>query len=529
MDTSQFLAHHGLAENPFNAEEARFDPLFERMMDQSTAHQDFDKILGNIERPSTAVVFGEKGSGKTAIRLMIGQRVKDHNDAHPNKRTLLVPYDDLNPFLDRIVQKKQGGMGFRKASRTDTNKLLKKVRLADHQDAILSLAVTRLVDRISTDAPETDEMTPLPLDVDRKLRSMPRHLRVDFALLAALYDQPKSGSAVSRWGELRHKLRLRWVPPLPYMRYATFTLLILCVLAMTWIKLFTNADEGASTAGWLSPMAWITGIGTVACAAAWGWSRWVMYRLVSGIKREVIAVDRNQRDLFNMLLEFKGKDLVGQPWPIPGVVGEYDNRFQLTHKLQSILTNLGYTGIMVLVDRVDEPSLITGKPESMKSVIWPMFDNKFLQQENIGIKLLLPAELRHELARESADFYQEARMDKQNMIDRLTWSGSTLYDMCSNRMRACRKTDDDQGRAASEIKLKDLFASDVTRESIVEALDQMHQPRDAFKMLYAALQDHCRELSQDDPNYQISRATLDIIRRQQAQRVQDLQRGMAPA
>jgi hypothetical protein len=44
-----------------------------------SAHSDFDKILGDLSRPSTSIVFGEKGSGKTAIRLQIADRVARHN------------------------------------------------------------------------------------------------------------------------------------------------------------------------------------------------------------------------------------------------------------------------------------------------------------------------------------------------------------------------------------------------------------------------------------------------------------------
>jgi hypothetical protein len=43
------------------------------------------------------------------------------------------------------------------------------------------------------------------------------------------------------------------------------------------------------------------------------------------------------------------------------------------------------------------------------------------------------------------------------------------------------------------------------------------------------IQEHCRLVSQDEAEYLIPRLTLEGVRRQQSQRVQDLQRGMAPA
>lgn len=524
MEISQFLKHHQLTENPFNAEEARFDPVFERLDGTTTSHQDFAKILGNIERPSTAVVFGEKGSGKTAIRLMIGKLVTQHNETHPEKRTLLVAYDDLNPVLDRIVQKHQSGMSFAKASRASTEKLLSKFRLQDHQDAILSVAVTRIVDGI-TGLSSGEEKMQLPTDLDKRIKAMPRHLRVDMALLAAIYDQPRSGTVVSRWGALRRKLRLAFLPQVPYFRFFNTALSVIAVLLWLALKVLSWGEGGPPK--WLEPAAWITGIGAVAGWIVWLWSRYILMSLCGKISREVLAVQRNPQDLAAMLLDLKGTDLSGQPWPIPGVQGEFDSRFQLTHKLLTVLEPLGYHGLMVLGDRFDEPALITGKPECMKAIVWPLFNHKFLQQDRVGIKLLLPIELRHLLLRESNDFFQEARLDKQNLIDRLSWSGTTLYDMCTNRLRACRRPDAD--KATDAMTLRDLFAVDVTRQQLVDALEQMHQPRDAFKFLYAVIQEHCRLVSQDEADYAISRATLDGVRRQQSQRVQDLQRGMSPA
>src|SRR5690606_17161527 len=123
----------------------------------------------------------------------------------------------------------------------------------------------------------------------------------------------------------------------------------------------------------------------------------------------------------------------------------------------------------------------------------------------------------------------EARMDKQNMIDRLTWSGTTLYDLCTARLRACRSAPADDGEASPPIALTDLFESDVSREMLIDALDQMHQPRDAFKFLYQVIQEHCLLVPEDQADYKIARLTLETVRKQQSQRVQELYRGLTPA
>jgi hypothetical protein len=91
MNVSHFFDHWGIAENPFRGEEARHDTVFARMsfvggaggsgggsigcVALGSVHSDFEKILGEMTRPSTSVVFGEKGSGKTAIRMQIEDRI----------------------------------------------------------------------------------------------------------------------------------------------------------------------------------------------------------------------------------------------------------------------------------------------------------------------------------------------------------------------------------------------------------------------------------------------------------------------
>ena len=71
MKVQQFFEHHGLNQNPYSQEDAQTDPLFQKLGADGTFHPSWDKIYGDPATPSTAVVFGEKGSGKTALRLQI--------------------------------------------------------------------------------------------------------------------------------------------------------------------------------------------------------------------------------------------------------------------------------------------------------------------------------------------------------------------------------------------------------------------------------------------------------------------------
>ena len=516
MNVDSFLKHHGLEANPFDAEEARHDPVFDRLAESSTRHPDFEKIVGRVEKPATSVVFGEKGSGKTAIRLLIGRRVAEHIAGQTERNALLVAYDEFNPYLDRLLRR-QRGLDASPPTDEQIQRTLESLRLTDHQDAILSVAVTKVVDALLDTPRDAGESMVLPGDVKKRLRQLPRQVRADAAVLAALYDQPRGGSATQRFARLRQKLGLhRWFS-------AAAIGLLGTVLAVVGVGLMLARWMVDPQPWWLLPAIGITLAAAVVLWGLWGWRHVKLWLLCRRINKATRVLDRSAADLRRMLIELKADDLNGQPWPTPG---DQDTRYQLTNRLLGVLQPLGYTGLLVLVDRVDEPSIVSGRPERMKPIVWPMLDNKFLQQSQVGLKLLLPIELRHLLHRESPTFFQEARLDKQNLVDRLEWSGTTLYDLCTARLRACAKATSESEPAKT---LRDLFDDTVTRDLLIDALDQMHQPRDAFKFIYAVIQEHCRNTTEDEAVYHIPRLTLEGVRKTQSQRVQDLYRGLAPA
>jgi len=509
MNADTFFKHHGLDANPFAAEEARLDPVFQRLPGGATDHPDFAKIMGRIDQPATAVVFGEKGSGKTAIRLMLGRKINEYNRNPENKPVLVVAYDDLNPVLDKLLA----------ARKQKAEAMLAKFRLEDHQDAILSRAVTKLVSALLGEKDHTPEPVPHIETTGRAIKQLPMQTRVDLAVLAALYDEPSSGAALPRFTRLRKLLRLG--PRLPQWWVLTKAIVV-TVAALVFYAIFALVS---------SPPTWaLPGmIAAVACALAiWGFYGYrllCLWRVSRRAAREMPAIKRSSDELRQMLEMLRPSHLAGQPMPTPARGGERmsDTRYQLTRRFISAINELGFIGMIVFVDRLDEPTLVHGVAEKMKAIAWPMFDNKFLKQDGVGVKLLLPLELRYELNRESAAFFQEARLDKQNLIDRLIWSGTTLYDLCNKRLAACYN-------GVGEVPtLRSLFAEDVTREMLIDALDQMHQPRDAFKFLYATIQDHCRMVAEDRPVFHIAKITLDTVRREQANRVQDLYRGRGPA
>jgi hypothetical protein len=71
MRLQQLLEHHGIAVNPFAEEDAQSDPVFKERCRDATYHPAWDKVYGDPADPATSIVFGEKGSGKTAMRMQM--------------------------------------------------------------------------------------------------------------------------------------------------------------------------------------------------------------------------------------------------------------------------------------------------------------------------------------------------------------------------------------------------------------------------------------------------------------------------
>src|SRR5262245_1586961 len=144
MKVHQLLDHHGITENPFAQEDALSDRVFLEHCLAATHHSGWDKIFGDPEAPATSVVFGDQGSGKTALRLQMREELRKYNREHPDARVFIIEYDDFNPFLDCFRERLNG-------RRRKPEKALQNWRLWDHIDAILTLATTRLANAIRND------------------------------------------------------------------------------------------------------------------------------------------------------------------------------------------------------------------------------------------------------------------------------------------------------------------------------------------------------------------------------------------
>lgn len=491
MKVQQFLEHHGIVRNPFAEEDAQTDPVFKEFCIESTFHPSWDKVYGDPFEPSTAIIFGEKGAGKTALRLQLARHLARHNQQHPSARLMVVHYDDFNPFLDRFRERLP-----RRQRRAE--RVLAQFRLWDHMDAILCLAVTGLVDRVL----QVRQPSPaVDWQIDPQAAAgWDRHQARDLLLLAACYDQSTAQTFAGRWAHLRRTLG-----------YCTLAAWWPLALGLAWTVLglgltgWVIAQGGQS---WLPPWwAWLLLLG-----AGWlpwlvkAWQRyWQARRILARMRvglREVGA-------LWRVLMQFSSAELSGQPLPSKDST---DDRYELLMKLQGLLHAVGHRGMIVLVDRVDEPHLVNGSPELMKLLVWPLLDNKFLKHAGLGLKLMLPIELTRFIEREERDFYQKARLDKQNMVPSLEWTGEALYDLATARLRAC-------ARPGAQPSLEALFDPALGRERLLAAFRQLRLPRRLFKFLYTLIAAHCNAHTETEPVWTIGsgrfEATLAVTLKEQ--------------
>ena len=477
MKVQQFLEHHGLSQNPFSQEDAQTDPLFQKLCAHGTFHPAWDKIYGDPSHPATAVVFGEKGSGKTALRLQIVDHAAKYNAEHPDKRVFVIDYDDFNPFLDSFNEK----VGWAGAK---PEKTIAKWRLWDHIDCILSIATTHIVDDLLKPKGQADNGSFFV--AAESIPKLSRSQKRDLLLLATFYDRSTDAAQQHRWASLRRRLGMS-----NWRSYCDFTIGLIVTLSLFGIL----AQQGSlNQFGRLWP--WLA-IG--ASWAPWLWQQFKMASLAWKSSRQIRVLDRPVNQLRSILSNFDPKDLIGQPIPARE---RSDDRYELLTKLQNCLESLGFESILVIVDRVDEPHLINGSPERMKALIWSMFDNKLLKHAGIGFKLLLPIEVGFYLTREDKEFYERSRLDKQNLIRTLEWTGESLFDLANDRARACSATSD------SSVTIKRWFDDTITEPELVSTLSRLRVPRHLFKFLHRLLVEHCHRYTDESPRWTINRETL---------------------
>ncbi|MDR1485936.1 MAG: hypothetical protein LBT09_14085 [Planctomycetaceae bacterium] len=481
MTIRDLLEYHGVLSNPFSDEDAQNDTIFKASCINTSFHPAWDKIYGNPAEPSTSIVFGERGSGKTALRFQIIQKILDYNTDHPSAGVLVIDYSDLNPFIDRFRQRFSNGRKIQK--------ILARWELRDHLDAILSLGVTQLIDRILDSGrqshPAAIDTKPLPVQNLNKFQSR------DLLLLASCYDTSRNETPLNRWIRLSKTLHYSTL----FSRVGDvwefwFGLICSVLLSCLWFKF--SGGFGFILNQWFyfsAALFWLPFVRKIVSCFFKAWS----------IKRSLRVLPHLKSDLLKILVRLKKADFNGMPFPVDRGT---DHRYQMLDKLLDISGTLGLRGLIVIVDRIDEPHLVNGSPELMRLLVWSILDNKLLKHEQVGLKLLLPDQLLTYMERESNEFLQRARIDKQNLVRSLEWSGESLFDLLNSRIAACAA----DGKLP---KITDFFSPNLDHNRLVNSFAKLRVPRHLFKFLYKLFAQHVQSYSESEPVWQISETTFE--------------------
>ncbi len=491
MKITDFFEHHGILGNPFAEEDAQTDLVFKSFCIRTTFHPAWDKLFGSPAEPATSVVFGEKGSGKTALRLQMVRALAEYNGNHPDKAAFVIEYDDFNPFLDAFKS--------RFSARKAPEKVLDHLKVWDHLDAILSLGTTQLIDRIlypsQVSYPAAVDVKPLPVD------KLTEHQKRDLLTLLLAYDRSRSEEPVARFNRLSHKLQYRtWKMYFAACFEPFVGILGTVLLVLLGIVMYRN---GWGIPGPLKTWCWLV----IFLAGAWvpyGW-KWICRTWkASRLAGSVWTLKRKRETDRKLLMRFPKDEYLSLPLPDRR---ESDSRYELLARFQKILDILGFGGIIVLIDRVDEPYLVNGATSLMKSLVWPMLDNKLLQHQGIGFKMLLLDSLLRLVDKESKEFHERSRIDKQNLVRNLDWTGPSLLDVANARLAACKSGANNQSGGGPTIDR--FFDETLPKARLVEAFAKLKVPRHLFKFLYRLLVTHCGAHADDDPVWTISPTTFE--------------------
>ncbi len=93
------------------------------------------------------------------------------------------------------------------------------------------------------------------------------------------------------------------------------------------------------------------------------------------------------------------------------------------------------------------------------------------------------------------------------MIQALEWTGESLYDVANDRLRACTKSDSGDGSAVAQ-SIHNFFDESLQKDELIQTFARLRVPRHLFKFLYRLLVDHCNKHTDEQPEWRISRETL---------------------
>lgn len=494
--------HWGLKDAPFVHEDADKDPVLERM-DSMAVHSSFDRLFGEPTAPVPGVVFGEKGSGKSGLRLAMLRALQKHNTENGGRGAFIVQYIDFDPMLEELRRSE----GIDAGGKRTREKVLDRLTRADHLDAILGLATTQIVQQLTADR--------------RLARGLDRRRRRDAMHLAALYHRSEDRTREEALSALGKNIGSfgggQWL-----RRTLMFVLTVMGLaiglgphLGFLGAPFDEITAEGASN-WYLAGGALLAGTWVVV-----GFLRLSLRHLAGKATRSIRVVNGDAKVLA-AALDRAGR-AARRELPLPLSKGDEEVRFRLLRRLIGVLKGMGSDSMFVLIDRVDESALLAGDAEAMQQFIEPLLQHKLLQLEDVALKMFLPIELSRLSLGARPDDLKRMRLDKANVVDELRWSGQELLEIANQRLRAS-STD------SASPRLVEFLDGDLAESDLREAFQDLGTPRVCFGFLGALMAEHARELPEEldegDPAWRIPRGRFEVQRAAWSDRARVLRRNL---
>ncbi len=489
--------HWGLVEDPFAYEDADKDPILGRV-EADAVHSAFDRVFGSVVAPGPGIVFGEKGSGKSGLRLAIRRRLGEDSGG----KIFCVDYTEFDHYLDNLRIALRLPAGREKTAA----EVAERVRLSDHLDAILSLGVTALVQAI----------------LDHKVdgRSLSEKQKIQIQALCALYHDARSRTASEALHGLRTALHVRPVRPamLSFARICASIVAVALLVTPSILRLLEREDVLVGP-----PKLW-WGAGALLLVGTWTWtlvSTSLLRRRASRALRAVRVLARDPLPLVSVLESLRPtvrKELV-----LP-IASDEASRYELLAGFLQLVQALGWSSFYVLVDRVDESTLLGGKEDWIRQFVSRLLDHRLLQFPGLALKLFLPVELAPVYLGASPDELKRMRLDKSNTVQDLRWTGQELYEIANKRLRAVRSGEGPGG------ELRDYFRPEVDEPLLRDTLSELGTPRYAFGFFSELFAEWIRnlpdELPAEGPEWRIPRTHFEIVRASWTSRARVLRRAL---
>jgi len=483
MFTETWRRRWGLRQAPFAHEDADHDPLLDRV-DSWAVHPSYERLVDLNGGPSSAVIFGERGSGKSALRRSVAKGLK------ADGKSLTVEVTDVDPWLE--IFKLQAGQGKQRANG------FARLDRADLIDLMLSAATMRLGESLKAEP--------------GRLKKLSSSQRAELCLLVAAYHPDFEGDREEQVSHLLSASRSWWKPA----GRAVFAVLGAAVCLAPLVQLGGRISIEPSAT---MPVA-LVGAGMLGLMAAHSLWRILMAHRAMGRITAEMRITAPDRRLMRRALTVLPRS--SAPVLTQGAETREDGRYRLLQGLIQLVREMGWSGLDLLVDRIDESTLLQARVDCMGSFIDPVLEHKLLQLDGLGLKLFLPVELTPMVRGAGPERLRRMRLDKATLVDEMRWSGQELLELADRRLVAASN-----GPATC---LGELLGEDLDLVEMKDALHTLGTPRLAFAFLRDLFEDHARELPDDLPrdsaDWRVNRGSFERQRAASSDRARTLRRVM---